>query len=309
MDNYLNIADSLQALSLEPHVDRVRAYSKSRSLDIVRLVPYLKKRGFSGGRESEIEGTNFKNVRVFTRSGAKHRIYYNRRKKIPFLQRFLFQIDDPTGKDLRTIQGIAEKYKAKFTLSNVELALDFYPFRPSIFRFILNHLYMPYQQKAKLKIVGKTKKSIYHGDKKKHSWSSIEYEKGINDRNILRLELRLNRSAIKKANLGFDPNSFNHIDLSHRIKLLELDNERLARFLFKKLYEGEKSLHRDLIVRRKVARVAVFKKPFLEQKNYLKNHYKGHNTSRFFKERQPEAAIFRDLVSNLVFFPDENIVT
>jgi len=233
-NNYTDILYFLSNADINPHIDRICFSCKSEIVNPVeKLVSILEENNYECKYDQFAKGKVYKRIRMFESNitGIKVSILYGRNKKYSFYPCIGITIYKPDRNTIDWFDTICNSIGFITTLSHVELTLDFSPYKYEIHEFLWKHLYLKYNSGGSRFYKGEFS-TFYIGHKRKNSKSVILYQKKIEGISTLRLEIRLNRSFIKKLDLALDCfEKINDINLSDLISFKELNHERLLKHL------------------------------------------------------------------------------
>ncbi len=232
-----NYTDNLYFLSnsnLNPHIDRM--YFSCDCIivkPVEKLVSILKANNYECKYSHPAKGKVYKRIRMFESNitGIKVSILYGRNKNYFCRPCMIITIYKPDRDTIDWFDTICNSIGFETKLSHVELTLDFSPYKFEIHEFFWKHLFLKYNSGGSCFYKGEYS-TFYIGHKRKNSKSIILYQKKIEGISTLRLELRLNRSYIKKLGLELDCfENINDINLSDLISFKELNRDKLLKHL------------------------------------------------------------------------------
>ena len=233
-NNYTNILYYLFNSNINPHIDRMY-FSCNSIIDKPEelLFSVLEKNNYKCKYDRWVERGAYDRIKRYCSptTGIEVSILYNRISSCSTYPCIGIIIYRPDLETIDWFDTICNSIGFETTLSHVELALDFSPYKYEIHEFFWKHLFLKYHRGGSCFYKGEFS-TFYIGHKRKNSKSVILYQKKIEGISTLRLEIRLNRSFIKKLDLALDCfEKINDINLSDLISFKELNHERLLKHL------------------------------------------------------------------------------
>lgn len=233
----------LESIEVFPRIDRMILNLKY--VDPKEVLNFLKANELQCIGDHRVNETNFQRQAKFEFDGSELRVLYGKVKNIAYLPNVQIQIHDVSLKGLQLLKKLEGLISGKVTISHIELALDFFPKSESLREFFQKYLFVKYQQQPDQKFIRSDNgMTSYIGNKKKHSKSLIIYDKTIDnendskeDKDILRLELRLNRRAIKNLKLKLLPASFKNFDMTKFVQLRKWDLVKFMEWRYRNFKE------------------------------------------------------------------------
>jgi len=232
-NNYMDILYFLSNSNINPHIDRI--YFSCRS-DIDKpekiLFSVLKENDYKCKYDHFAKGEIYKRVRRYTSSltNVNLSIIYERNKCYSYYPCMGINIYKPDITTVEWFDIICNSLGFLTTLSHVELTMNFTPYQYGLQEFFCTHLFLKYHSGNVCFYGDDVPKTFYIGHKRKNSKSVIVYDKTIDGVNILRLEIRINRSFLQRHEVElccFE--EINNIDLSSFISFKQLNYEKLSK--------------------------------------------------------------------------------
>jgi uncharacterized protein YqgQ len=213
-------------------------------------------------------------------------------------------IQDPTKEVLHHLDALCNSFGFITSLSQIELAMDF-PYKYELQEFFWEHLFVKRNRGTSLFCGKGVEKSFYSGHKAKNTKITNVYPKTIDGKKILRCELILNRSIIKRLGHNLRMENINNIDLSKFLCFKEWNYRKFYNYLewenrFR--IRGRSSISRALYMRIAIGCEfnSLSMKYVMPAISYLKE--RGHQRpQRFFDDMQEVNKTFFDLLKRKKF--------
>lgn len=259
LNNYSDLLHELGNLRLFSHIDKVSLSISSNSrCNEKGLFTALKNVGFKCNydirKKDPINMPYYKRMGKYSYGKSSILLRYKRKYDAGFRPHLWVVIQDPTKEVLHYLDAVCNSLGFVTKVSQIELALDFFPYKCKLQEFFWEHLFVKRNRGDSLFYGKGIEKSFYSGHKAKNSKTMIIYPKAIygKRKKILRLELILNRPIIKR--LGFDLRleNINNIDLSEFLCFKEWNYHRFDSYLkWKHRFHiaGMSPMSRDLYMR------------------------------------------------------------
>ncbi|MHC4269859.1 MAG: hypothetical protein ACYSTS_15520 [Planctomycetota bacterium] len=232
--NYNDILYFLSNITINPHIDRI-TFSCDTNIDKPEdtLFSVLQDNSYRCKSDSRIKGVAYERIRIYQSrvTGISISIFYNRKSYCSFFPCIRVIIDNPDIDTIDWFDGVCNSFNISTTLSNVELTIDFSPYKCELHEFFWKHLILKYYSGGSC-FVGSEFGSFYVGNKNKNSKSVILYPKKIDNKQVLRLEFRLKRTFLERIGVSLDCfENINSIDLSRFVSFKRLNREKLLNHL------------------------------------------------------------------------------
>jgi hypothetical protein len=240
-DDIFYISD-MPDFTVKPHIDKIRVSSIHPSF-LNKLSTLLQENGFRKKSDLKLKKGKYQKKRTFTNGTIEVGIFYNpANSSIGWSPPIFIEIQDPTQEILDWFDWQFSNLRIFPKVSQVEMAFDFYTGDPGYLQIILDrHLFLRYQRRPSFR----WKTTFYAGDCRKSSKGSRTYVKKINEKNIARLELVLNRRVIKQLKIELPLRNINKIDYGKFFTFKVLIIDRIIRSLIRESKEAIMSLDKE----------------------------------------------------------------
>jgi hypothetical protein len=187
-------------------------------------------------------------------------------------------------------------------LSQLEMAIDFFGPIYALRQFFVDHLFLKHHR-SECRVVGNGLDSTFYiGDTRTGAKAVRLYPKDIGEREILRLELVLNRPLVRNLGVELPLKNINHVDPSKFLCFKKLNKEKLVNHM---IWRHKEKTNRQ--ARRGTLQVRLFENwasiggPLMQQVIRIKRSQYGRNYGRFFEDMEDCNETFYDLVENQSF--------
>jgi hypothetical protein len=311
-NNYMNsFYFSPPRFSLITSIDFILLSGIGQS-DLQGITDMLLSSDFKVKGDGLLEKGNYDRKRTFTSPDQDTAIdiLYGQRKSFGRLPGILLRIGHPIGEVMSLLDDFFRNHGFFPKVSQIELSFDFITRFPALLEeFLRVHLHLRYQRSKSFQYEG----TYYTTNVRKATKGNRLYQKRIDGRTVVRLELRLNRRCVRRAGLVWPLDEVEGLDLTRFFFFKKIRKEALTEHLIWKERDAIQAAEGRLLGSGNIVRstisswvdsVMYYRRKCMERVEVLKDPAKGvPNYYRFLEPLNEFNQLFLQMVKSQRFIP------
>jgi hypothetical protein len=303
----------IPAFKISPKIHKIKLSSISAG-SLKQLSVLLEKNGFKKISDTIPEKGKYDRNRIFNDGTTKIKIFYNLPGSDFGGLPIFIEIIYPTKEIIYLFNSFFSRFSISPKFNQLEIAFDFLTDELTRLRHVLDkHLFLRYQRHPSFSV----KTTFYSSDCRKTSKGTRTYGKKVDNQKVIRLELVLNRRALRQLRFDISWIPIDKIDFGKYFSFKVIDLDKITNYLIRlnksEIKELEESdgmsgellkRHIESWVRSRFIPRNPFKEKFMKHVEKLKEKEKKiPNYIRFLKDHILLNQKFRDALMDKTFLP------